>query len=199
MRIAGAILAGGQASRMGFVQKGFFKCPGGVSIIQHTVGEMQKSGLEDIIIVANDSASLKPLGYEIVPDIRCGHGPLGGIESALCYAADHNLADAVLFIPCDMPGISHNEISKLLSAFRSGEAGVVMGVGVNDSRNRYPICCVVHVEMLQYVSAAIDKGHLKIGKLWDDLNAGQVVFDNPMAICNINTPHDFELWKKEIG
>ncbi len=199
MRIAGAILAGGQASRMGFVQKGFLKCPSGASIIRCTVGEMQKSGLEEIIIVANDSAPLLSFGREVIPDIRIGKGPLGGVEAGICYIDDHNLADAVLFIPCDMPGVSHNEISRLLSAFRAAGDGVVMGVGGVDSRNKYPICCVVSVQMRQQITSAVDKGHLKVGRLWEQLNAKKAVFDNPRALCNINTPRDFGLWRKEIG
>ena len=199
MRIAGAILAGGQGSRMGFVQKGFLKCPSGRSIIRHVVDEMRKSGLEEIIIVANDSAPLLSLGFKIIPDIRTGKGPLGGIESGLCYAHDHDLADAILFIPCDMPSISHNEISKLLSVFRKSGDSIVMGVSGTDKCNSYPICCVVPVKMRRDITSAIDIGHLKIGRLWEQFNAEKAILDNSRALCNINTPRDFELWKKEIG
>ncbi len=201
MRIAGAILAGGRGARMGGVQKGLFKCffnRTNRTIIEHLTDEMHKSGLEEIFIVANDPAPLSELWHEIVPDIRPGNGPLGGIEAGLTYVHDNDLADAVLFIPCDMPSVSTHEISKLLESFRSS-GDVVSGVCGTGGARQYPICCVVPVLKRREISAAIDNGHLKVARLWNELGAATTAFDNPKALCNINTPRDLELWQKEIG
>jgi molybdopterin-guanine dinucleotide biosynthesis protein A len=94
MPILGAILAGGQSSRFGSD-----KCElviGGRRLIDHTIRAL--AGQVDAVVICGRSES----GYLSLDDRpKRNLGPLGGLNSALRYAAD-NAFDAVLSTPVDV-------------------------------------------------------------------------------------------------
>jgi len=175
-RIAGAILAGGNASRMGGIER----------LVVH----MLRCGIERIAIVANDGRPYAHIGCTVIPDKRRGAGPLAGIEAALAHFADQ--CDAVLCLPCDMPALSAKEISALLSAFTAG--GEPVTFAETDGSARHPLCAVVGTDLLDDVSAALDRGELGVGDLWSQLGGSPVHFDDPDAFINLNSAGDVDAW-----
>jgi molybdopterin-guanine dinucleotide biosynthesis protein A len=189
-RIAGAILAGGNASRMGGIAKGAMRAGGDVSLVERLVVHMLRCGIEQIIIAANDSRPYAHIGCPIVSDKRLGAGPLAGIEAALTHFADK--CDAVLCLPCDLPALSSKEMSVLLSDF-AATGGPVTFAQTGDSA-RHPLCAVVRTGLLGDVSAALDRGELGVGDLWSQLGGSPVRFDDPEAFVNLNSPSDLNAW-----
>lgn len=52
--IAGVILAGGNARRMGGIPKGTVRVDGQLSLLERLVVPMLRCGVEEIVVVAND-------------------------------------------------------------------------------------------------------------------------------------------------
>ncbi len=202
-RIAGAILAGGKARRMGGIAKGMLGVPnaefcvggplplgGSLSLIERLVVHLMRAGVEEIIIVANDDRPYLRIGCAIVPDGRVDAGPLAGIEAALGYFADRY--DAVLCLPCDLPSLSSKEMSALIAAFVDTGGPVIFAE--TEDGTRHPLCAVVRADLLDGVSAALDRSELAAGDLWDQLGGFTIHFDDPNAFVNLNSPGDLDAW-----
>ena len=186
-KIAGAIIAGGQASRIGGVIKGNLKINNN-SIIGHLIQQYQKVGIEEIIIIADDPNPYQDYNLEIIPDLRIGIGPLAGIESGLNYYKGR--CDAVLFMPSDMPNITAKEMLVLKEAFILTEKPVVYAV--TSVMDMHPLCTIVHCDMKEKITSSIDHGRRKILDVWEQINPGIVQFSDEKVFFNINTPLEIE-------
>ena len=74
-QIAAGVLAGGGGKRFGGRPKGLLKAGPGICIMQKQVAELVRSGMEEVIILANDPRPYRAFGPRIVPDLRPGTGP----------------------------------------------------------------------------------------------------------------------------
>lgn len=187
-KVAAAILAGGKASRYGGKRKELIELSPGVSIIERTASEIRKAGIRKIVICADQPAAYDRFGLPVLPDRLKNGGPLAGIESALSHFADE--FDGVLFLPCDMPGVSAEEIGGLRDAFCAGEERIV--IAETGDFFWHPLCSVVHIALGEEIRRAVTCGHLNIARLWKDLGAKAVHFDGERRFANINTPDDLE-------
>ena len=155
-RIAGAILAGGQAVRYDGRPKGLLEAATGLSIIEQEIRQLNLAGIDEVIIVASDPEPWRNCALKTVLDLRPGLGPLAGIEAALTYYGQSH--DATSFLPCDLPGITTNEISCLQAAFTDNSA--LVAVAVTSDFLCEPLCTIVHNDLrktarpLRTVSAA---------------------------------------------
>jgi molybdopterin-guanine dinucleotide biosynthesis protein A len=190
--IAGAILAGGNACRIGGIAKGTLKAGDGVSIVERLINEMNHAGVSDIVIIANDPKPYQDYGVKIIADIRKGIGPIGGIEAGLVHFAGKS--DAVMFVPCDMPNITAKEMLVLKKPFIEAAAPVVFAE--TGDFFWHPLCAVVHNGLVKQVSSAIDRGERKIRKVWQQVKAITVEFPDETAFFNINNSTDRDRWRK---
>jgi len=189
-KIAGCVLAGGEARRMGGAAKGALPAAAGVSIAERLVAQLESAGVAEVVIAANEPAPYAHCGRRIIADLRPRIGPLGGIEAALAYFGAR--FDATVFLPCDVPGITASEISTLKAA--SADAPVVFAA--SGKNFWHPLCAVVHNDSLEDISAAIDAGERSVRAVWKRLGAQAVHFKDEAAFANINTPEDFETWRR---
>jgi molybdopterin-guanine dinucleotide biosynthesis protein A len=91
-----AILAGGQGSRLGGVEKGLLKI-GGKRVIEYVLHALED--FERVIVCRDEGQSLLYSRYApTITDILKGLGPLSGIHSALLY-----FNKPVLIVSSDMP------------------------------------------------------------------------------------------------
>jgi molybdenum cofactor guanylyltransferase len=194
-RIAGAILAGGNARRMGGMPKGTIRVDGQLSLIERLVVHMLRCGVEKIVVVANDDRPYAHLGCAIVPDKRTDAGPLAGIEAALDHFAGRY--EAVLCLPCDLPALSAKEMSALLNAYVAHGGSVVFAE--TEHAARHPLCAVIRTDVLPAISAALDRGVRAVGAVWSELGGTAVPFDNPESFTNINSPGDLDAWFAKQG
>ena len=189
-RLAGAVLAGGKASRLGGTIKGLLKLDDRVTIIEHTLATLSEAGLGEVVIVANQPEPYYYLERLVIPDLRQGIGPLGGIEAALRhYSGSH---DATLFMPCDLPAITAGEIARLAEAFQKSTCGVV--VAATNEFFWEPLCSVVHNAYADTVSRAIDRGKRTVRPVYKEIGVEEVRFDDPTPFLNINNTKDLAAW-----
>jgi len=192
--MAATILAGGKATRLGGIAKGALQVADGVTIVERLISELERAGIADIIISANEPESYQQCGREIVADIHTGIGPLAGVEAALTHL--HGRCNAVIFVPCDLPGITTAEITALIDAFVAGDSAVV--VAETASSFWHSICTVVHIDSLRAISASIDSGERRVRNVWGQLGVSTVHFDDDAPFANINTPQDLDGWRESM-
>src|SRR5512147_214437 len=102
MQIAGAILAGGQASRLGGRPKALLPF-GDARIIDRQIRTLRKVvGHGEVLIVANDLELYHPLGLRVVPDRVAGAGALGGLMTAVTESD----ATCTVVLACDLPFVT---------------------------------------------------------------------------------------------
>lgn len=92
MRILGAVLAGGRATRFGS-DKALARMADGRTLIDHATAGLAPHVAAVLICGRNGGLADRP-----APDM----GPLGGLNAALHHALDHGFA-GVLTTGCDMP------------------------------------------------------------------------------------------------
>ncbi len=194
MRISAAILTGGKASRLGGVVKGLLVGAGDVPLIQRLISELAIAGVHEVILSTNDPRPYARFAKPVVADLHPGAGPLGGIEASLHYLAMR--CESVIFLPCDLPNLSAVEMIALLRAHQPMPDRIVLA---GTAESEHPLCAVVPVGVLPAVSAAIRAGHCGVGRLWRDLAAVTVRFDDSPSLLNINTPEDLQRWRLALG
>ena len=214
-RIAGAILAGGLATRYGGTNKAALDLGDGRTLLEHISGELSAAGVGEVIVCANAQAAqaARAGGLKAVPDRRPQLGPLAGIEAALAYYAGlgneqaveppggeltvEPRYDATVLLACDMPEITASEIFALIDAFRQAQAAIVVAEMPDFSWQ--PLCSVVHNGILADVRAALDAGQLGVQRLWRRLGAVSVPFADDRPFFNVNTPEDMARWREIRG
>lgn len=121
---------------------------------------------------------------------RCG--PLGGIYTAL----KTSLADAVMFLACDMPFVTESLLRSMLGRF--GSQGVALFVH-SEGKPGFPF--VLPHDTLATVASQIEQGKLSLRGLARALQARS--FSPPVSergqLRNANTPREWarilKLWK----
>ena len=198
-RIAGAILAGGRATRYGGANKAALDVGDGRTLLQHIWAEMSAAGVGEVVVCSNDEAAKAAPGLKAVPDSRPHLGPLAGVEAALTHfgglggePAGQPRCDATVLLACDMPGVTAAVISVLLDAFRGSAARIVVAETADFSWQ--PLCSVVHNGILADVRASLDAGQLGVQRLWRKLGAVGVRFADDRPFFNVNTPEDMARW-----
>ncbi len=195
MRIAGAILAGGKASRYAERPKGLLRLPSGETIIERLLEELKKAGVGPCVICANDEGPYAEYGVRVIPDQTPGRGPLAGIQAALYHFKD--VADAVLFLPCDTPNITAEEITQLCEQFQHRSDPVV--VAETKAVRWHPLCGVVDIGMLDDVTRAVQKAYLGVTRLWRELGATSTRFEDADRFANVNSPSDLATALRAAG
>ena len=193
MHTAGAILAGGRASRFGGRPKGQLYLPNGQTFVSRLLVEMKSAGLGPVVVSADENEPYADLGVPVVPDLAVSAGPLGGIEAVLAYYRASTYRDsigAVLFLPCDLPGLTRQEIRRLLDGYRRRPDRILSAETADGAR--HPLCSVIPVALLDRISNAVRDGHLGIKRLWDELGAGTIRFDRLDRFFNINSKSDYD-------
>ena len=191
-RMAGAILAGGRASRFGGFPKGTLRRPDGCSVVGHLLGVLNAVGVTETVIVANPPHPYGELGCPVIPDAVPGLGPLGGVETALAhYQSSH---EAVLFLPCDLPGLGVKEVEVLRRAYEVGGERLVVAETGPDRME--PLCSIVAVGLREEIGRAVREGQRSVHRLWRSLAAHTVRFPDAAPFCNVNAAEDWAAWCK---
>ena len=144
------ILAGGASSRMG-KDKALLPFRG-VTMMDHILCQIEGLGKETLII-ANEPEAYKQFGFPVYPDVSPGIGALGGLLSALTYAAHPH----VLVLACDMPFVNLSLYQYLMEPALSYDAVIPM---LTNERCE-PFRSVYTKSCLQLIQNAIDGGERK--------------------------------------
>src|SRR5437667_5419424 len=187
MKVAGAIIAGGPARRLGGVAKPFLTIGG------RTIAERQlpllRATFPRVLVVANDPAPWAPLAVEVVSDRVEGAGPMGGIHAALTAADD---CDAVVCVAGDLAFVEPALLEALRDR-RPGADAVVPGA----ADHLEPLCARYARTLLPTVEACLLAGKLALHTMIEQLaidfiQGAELATLDPGGRCffNINTPDD---------
>jgi molybdopterin-guanine dinucleotide biosynthesis protein A len=111
MKIAGLILAGGQGSRLGGVDKAFLVLAGRPLLAQALATLAPQT--DGLAISANgDAARFASYGLPVLADTHAGCGPLAGIAAGLAWAARAG-ADQLASLPVDTPFAPADLVARL--------------------------------------------------------------------------------------
>ncbi len=182
-----AILAGGQARRLGGVDKSALSV-GTRSILGRQL-VLLRGLTPHILVVANDAAPFRKTGVPMIPDRIKGAGALGGLYTALVEAP----TEQVLVIACDMPFLTAPFLTRL----------VTLGAGVDaaiprDRTGLHPLCASYSRRVIRHVKARIDAGERRIlgavaGLAIREVGPGELApFDaDGWLLADVKTPDDY--------
>jgi len=176
------ILAGGQGSRMGHVEKGL-QAWRGQPLFRHAQALLarQSPPPQRIWLNANRHGDTYALGaLTVLPDCRAGFaGPLAGMEAGLQVCTQPWL----LCIPCDMPLLPADLAATLFAAVTGGApAAYAIAAG-----RAQPVCCLLQRDLLASLTATLDQGHGKVLGWLGTVGAVPATFDDARPFTNFNT------------
>jgi molybdenum cofactor guanylyltransferase len=204
--ITAVILAGGQGTRMGGLDKGL-QLLHGQPLVQHALQRLraQKGGLIGHIMVSANRhlAAYAALGVPVWPDHdQAGHGmaantvfegPLAGFACGL----RHCPSDWLLTVPCDTPLFPLDLAERLWQAAQLAHADMAMAYAPEPSDPGHsalepqPVFCLLHARLAASLAQYLHSGGRKIRAWVAQQPCAQVVFDQaqdkPHAFSNANT------------
>lgn len=191
MQIAGAILAGGQASRLGGRPKALLPV-GDARIIDRQVRVLRAAvGHGEVFIVANDVELYRPFGLRVVRDREAGAGALGGLATALATSD----ATCTLVFACDLPFVTAEFASFLAQECRGHDVALPKG-----DDGYHPLCACWSREALPELDRRIAAGHRRIIDALSALRVREIGpgewarFEHSAGtlLFNVNTPDEYE-------
>lgn len=148
------MLAGGRSTRMGR-DKALLAWPDPEAprLIATAVALLRSAGCEPHIAGQRpDLASYAP----VVPDLRPGLGPLGGIECALASCAPDEFA---VFVPVDVPMLPPELLRALIARAQITGSAATLPSAAGQPQ---PLCVVLAAHFLPVIRAALDAGEGKV-------------------------------------
>lgn len=192
-------MAGGGAVRFGGRPKGL-ETVGGARILDLVVRALTDAlgGLPTLIANAADAPSWRP-DLRVVPDIRPGHGSLGGIYSALTEAPG-----PVLCVAWDMPFVTAPLLRALADALDGHDAMLPESAG---RRGLEPLCAAYGPGCRDAIAASLEAGDLRALGFHPRISLGILPlsevrrFGDPERLfLNVNTADDLaranDLWRR---
>jgi molybdopterin-guanine dinucleotide biosynthesis protein A len=193
-QITGLILAGGRAQRMGGIDKGLIPFHG-KPLIESAISRL-KPQVSTILINANRSITkYSHYGYPVLmdetPDFS---GPLAGFSVGL----KHCKTPYLLTSPCDSP-LLPTDLAKTMSIELEENNLELVFASSKEADGKIwsqPVFCLMKTSLQDSLNAFLSKGDLKIDRWFKDLRSGTVVFENPLAFANVNTPEELAALEK---
>ena len=192
--ITGLILAGGRAQRMGGIDKGLIPFHG-KPLIESAISRL-KPQVSTILINANRSITkYAHYGYPVLmdetPDFS---GPLAGFSVGL----KHCKTPYLLTSPCDSPLLPEDLAQKMAAELESNNLELVFASSKEDDGKIWsqPVFCLMKSSLKDSLDSFLSKGDLKIDRWFKELQSGTVVFENPQAFANVNTPEELAVLEK---
>jgi molybdopterin-guanine dinucleotide biosynthesis protein A len=179
--VTGVVLAGGQGSRMGGVDKGLqpFR---GRPMVAHVL-ERFGPQVDELLVNANRNVeAYAAFGHRVIADeIEGFAGPLAGFERGLAHAR----GELVATVPCDSPFLPADLVARLHAALDARGADLAVA---KTGDQAHPVFCLmkraVHGSLREFLAS----GQRKIDRWYAALSVVEVAFDDePDAFLNINT------------
>ncbi len=179
-QITGLILAGGQARRMGGMDKGLVEicgepmCKRVIDLLAPQVGQ--------ILVNANRNLErYRAFGVDVISDYLSGYqGPLAGLASGMMTAQ----TPWVITVPCDGPFLNEDYVSRMTQQLNAGTNIVV----ARDSKRLQPTYMLVQTQLLDDLQSFLDSGDRKIDRWFVKHNHATCDFsDSPECFVNINS------------
>lgn len=179
--VTGVVLAGGQGSRMGGVDKGLQPFRGKPMVV-HVLERLAPQVTELLINANRNPDDYARFGYRVVADeIEGFAGPLAGFERGLAHAS-HAL---VVTVPCDSPFLPSDLVARLHAALLMTNAQLAVA---KTGSQAHPVFSLMRRDVHESLRAFLASGQRKIDKWYAALKVVEVAFDDEAdAFLNINT------------
>lgn len=190
MAIAGVILAGGLARRMGGGDKPL-RLLAGKPILGHVIARLQPQVSALAINANGDPGRLDAFGLPIVEDTMPEYqGPLAGILAGLLWA--RNACPGVthlLTMPGDTPFLPSDLVARLDAA--RGRAGALIAQAESDGK-LHPVVSLWPLELTEPLEAALMAGMRRVREFQSHYSVAieAFAFDGIDPFHNVNTPED---------
>ncbi|GAB4259591.1 MAG: molybdenum cofactor guanylyltransferase MobA [Pararhodobacter sp.] len=185
--IAGVILAGGRATRLGGGDKGLLAL-GGRSVLDHVIARLAPQVAALALNANGDPARFAPLGLPVLPDLTDDRpGPLAGILAAMLWAAGRGDAQ-VLTVAGDTPFLPVDLVVRLAAA---GPFAMAESPDEAGAMRAHPTIALWPVALADTLAESLARGEHKVGRWAQEHGARRVPFtERPDPFFNINTPAD---------
>ncbi|HSF95678.1 MAG TPA: molybdenum cofactor guanylyltransferase MobA [Thermohalobaculum sp.] len=194
MKIAGVILAGGMARRMGGGDKALLKV-GGQTLLARVIARL-KPQVDEIVLNANgDPARFAEFGLPVIPDTVEGFaGPLAGVLAGMRWAAARGFTH-VASAAGDTPFFPADLVARLKAAAEAGGQPIAMAATNDPDRglSEHPTFALWPVALADDLEQALTVGHMRKIIVWSSRHGcARAVFDEAAdyPFFNINTPED---------
>src|SRR5688572_26761719 len=180
-QVTGVVLAGGQGSRMGGVDKGLQMFQG-KPMVDHVLARLEPQ-VEEIVINANRNLeAYGSYGFRVIADeIEGFAGPLAGFERGLAGAR----GELVVTVPCDSPFLPMDLVMRLRTALLGADAELAVA---RTGDQAHPVFCLMRRSVHGSLRDFLAGGERKIDRWYSRLRIVEVAFDDEAdAFLNINT------------
>ena len=181
--VTGVILAGGQARRMGGIDKGLVKI-NGVAMCKIVIDLLQPQVFEVLVNANRNLEIYREFGVRVVQDEITGYlGPLAGLATAMNTAATPWVAT----VPCDGPFLNSDYIARMF-ALATDDVKIVVA---RDSERMQPTYILANTDLLDSLNNFLESGERKIDRWFVKHPFTEADFsDSPDCFLNINTIED---------
>jgi molybdopterin-guanine dinucleotide biosynthesis protein A len=193
--VSGFVLAGGKSSRMGR-DKAMLEIDGEPLIARAT--RLVNSVLGEAAVIAPTSG-YETLGLKTIADDFPGHGPLGGIATALHVSRK----PWNLVIACDLPYLTKPWLNYLVERALKSAADALVPMNV---RGPEPLCAMYHKNAEVRIRTAVEGGMRKVTDSFATLTVEHVepsewkgFASGGLLFKNVNSPADYEEAKARLS
>jgi molybdenum cofactor guanylyltransferase len=190
-KIAGVVLAGGRATRMGGGDKTLLAL-GDRPILAHVVARLRPQ-VDALVLNANgDPARFAAFSLDVVPDSVEGFaGPLAGILAGMDWAAASG-HDLLASAAGDTPFFPETLVADLRAAMEREGTPLAMAMTPDPERglSRHPTFGLWSVALRDDLRAALEAGQRKVIEWTEPRGCARAVFDGAYPFFNVNTPED---------
>ena len=189
-KITAIILDGCKSSLMG-QDKGLLDIKG-KPMVKYIIDNLKSSGIDDIIIVANND-EYKKFNQKVYRDIIKEQGPLGGIYTGL----SHSYSEWNLIVSCDVPNLTPKYFNLLIEQGTNKPLSILQ----NEGRNHYLIG-FFHQSLTPVVKEHLELRILKMEDFFENVGGWAIpVCDyletNTTDFTNVNTRTELEVIEYE--
>lgn len=192
--VAGVVLAGGQNSRMGGVDKAFLTLAG-EPVIARTL-RLLRACFPETVVVSNRPRRYESFDVRVVADIYPDRGPLAGIHAAM-QAVDRPY---VFVVACDMPFIQREPLAYLVGKLAGQDAIIPRW-----EEDIEPLHGLYATRLARSIESALRAGTGAIRRFLPSIDAEYVseaamraVPGAPESFRNINTPEQAARFEVEL-
>ena len=194
MKIAGVILAGGLARRMGGGDKALLEL-GGETLLARVIARLKPQVGEVVLNANGDPGRFAEFGLPVVADTVEGFaGPLAGILAGMRWAAARghthvaSAAGDTPFFPADL-------VARLAETVRSGGQPIALAATNDPERglSEHPTFGLWPVDLADNLEQALTVGNMRKIIVWTSRHGcARAVFDEDAEypFFNVNTPED---------
>lgn len=187
--VLGVIQAGGQSSRYGSPKA--LAHVYGEPIITRVVRALGPV-VDEIVLIASDARIAGSTHLPVRQDIRAGLGALGGIYTALLWAAERN-APGILTVACDMPFLDTALLRHIID-IASAAASDVVAPESGGRRGLEPLCAYYATVCIPPIEAALERGDLRMIGFHEAVRVARIPLavvstygDPDIMFMNVNT------------